>query len=319
MGTELLSDVLGRIRLSGAVLFRVAVRGQWCVQAGSDSQQIRSILPPGTRHVIAFHLVLKGRCWVRHPPEGWHQLEPNQVVVLPRGGAHHLGEHKTESPMPFRSLLGEQSLLDVHNLEYQLDSAPDTHILCGFLGCDRSAFAPLFDALPEAMIVTLPDRSRPLIEYAVQVTVNPAPDSLSLRTRLAELLFMEALRAHVRQLPESAGGWLAGLQHPRVRQVLETLHAAPADDWDVETLANRCGSSRSRLAREFKDVIGQAPMHYLAQLRMQQAARRLADSQCSIDSIATEVGYASSAAFQRAFKRCHGIPPGQWRRVYALH
>ncbi len=318
MSTELLSDVLGRVRLSGTVLFRVAIRGPWCIQAGADPQNISSILPPGTRHVIAFHLALKGRCLVRHPPGPWQALEPHQVVVLPRGGIHYLGEHRESSPMPFHTMLGEQGLLDLHNVEYELDQGPDTQILCGFLGCDRSAFAPLFDALPDTMIVDLPDSLQPLIDYAVNVSVNPAPDSLSLRTRLAELLFMESLRCHVQQLSGETGGWLAGLQHPLVRKALEIMHAAPARNWDVETLAARCASSRSQLAREFKDVIGQAPMHYLTQLRMQQAARRLADSHVSIDSIAEEVGYASSAAFQRAFKRCHGMPPGQWRRENTL-
>ena len=109
----------------------------------------------------------------------------------------------------------------------------------------------------------LPDSLQPLIDYAVNVSINPAPESLSLRTRLAELLFMESLRCHVQQLSRKSGGWLAGLQHPLVRKALENLHAEPAHDWDVETLAARCASSRSHLAQEFKSVIGQAPMHYL--------------------------------------------------------
>jgi AraC-like DNA-binding protein len=47
---------------------------------------------------------------------------------------------------------------------------------------------------------------------------------------------------------------------------------------------------------------------------MQLAARSLHDRTCSVASVADEVGYDSSAAFQRAFKRHFGVPPAAWRR-----
>ena len=36
----------------------------------------------------------------------------------------------------------------------------------------------------------------------------------------------------------------------------------------------------------------------------------------TIIQVADEVGYESEAAFNRAFKKCVGIPPGAWRRGY---
>jgi AraC-like DNA-binding protein len=61
-------------------------------------------------------------------------------------------------------------------------------------------------------------------------------------------------------------------------------------------------------------MIGQAPMQYLANWRMQVGAALLRDTAAPVASIAQEVGYQSEAAFTRAFKRLVGQPPSLWRR-----
>jgi AraC-like DNA-binding protein len=55
-------------------------------------------------------------------------------------------------------------------------------------------------------------------------------------------------------------------------------------------------------------------MQYLAQWRMQAAARLLLETRATIAAIALDVGYDSEAAFTRAFKRLVGKPPAAWRR-----
>lgn len=55
-------------------------------------------------------------------------------------------------------------------------------------------------------------------------------------------------------------------------------------------------------------------MQYVARWRLQLAARRLENPQVSIAQAAAEVGYESEGAFNRAFKKVVGIPPGTWRR-----
>ena len=92
------------------------------------------------------------------------------------------------------------------------------------------------------------------------------------------------------------------------------MHEAPATAWTLEDLGQRVGLSRSALHQRFVDLIGQPPMQYLTQWRMQLAARLLRDSQASVAAIALDVGYDSEAAFVRAFKRLVGMPPATWRR-----
>ena len=55
-------------------------------------------------------------------------------------------------------------------------------------------------------------------------------------------------------------------------------------------------------------------MQYLAQWRMQAAARLLLETHATVAAIALDVGYDSEAAFARAFKRLVGKPPAAWRR-----
>lgn len=55
-------------------------------------------------------------------------------------------------------------------------------------------------------------------------------------------------------------------------------------------------------------------MHYLTRWRMQLATRLLERQGVGVAQVAAEVGYESEAAFNRAFKKCVGTPPGAWRR-----
>ena len=115
-------------------------------------------------------------------------------------------------------------------------------------------------------------------------------------------------------LPAQSTGWLAGLRDRLVGRALALLHERPAHDWTIDDLGRRVGLSRSALHERFVQYIGVPPMQYLAQWRMQAAARLLLETRATVSAIALDVGYDSEAAFARAFKRLVGKPPGAWRR-----
>jgi AraC-like DNA-binding protein len=54
-------------------------------------------------------------------------------------------------------------------------------------------------------------------------------------------------------------------------------------------------------------------MAYLTRWRLQMAARSLERTSRGVSDIAADVGYESEAAFNRAFKRQFGSPPGRYR------
>jgi transcriptional regulator GlxA family with amidase domain len=132
--------------------------------------------------------------------------------------------------------------------------------------------------------------------------------------RMSEMMFIDAVRRYVDVLPEDSRGWLAGLRDRFVGRALALMHDAPATQWTVDELGRRVGLSRSALHERFSEMIGQPPMQYLANWRMQVASALLRTTNATVASVALDVGYDSEAAFTRAFKRLVGTPPATWRR-----
>ena len=122
-------------------------------------------------------------------------------------------------------------------------------------------------------------------------------------------MFIEVVRRHLESLPAQEAGWLAGLRDPFVGKALSLIHAAPALNWTIEKLAKDVGLSRSVLAQRFAHLVGMPPMQYLAKWRMQIASGLLSDGSANVATVAAEIGYASEAAFSRAFKKMVGNRP----------
>ncbi|MBI1851070.1 MAG: helix-turn-helix transcriptional regulator [Planctomycetes bacterium] len=90
------------------------------------------------------------------------------------------------------------------------------------------------------------------------------------------------------------------------------MHERPAHGWSLEELAREASLSRSAFADRFSRLVGQPPMLYITQWRMQIAAGLLARGS-KVATVAVDVGYDCEAAFSRAFKRFVGVPPATWR------
>jgi AraC-like DNA-binding protein len=137
----------------------------------------------------------------------------------------------------------------------------------------------------------------------------------ALLTKLSEALFVETLRRWMLTLPAEDASWLAGARDEVVGHALALLHRQPSRRWTLDTLARDAGASRSTLAARFAHYLREPPMSYLARWRLQLAARLLATTRQSVLEVAGRVGYESEAAFNRAFRREYGLPPGRFRRA----
>jgi AraC-like DNA-binding protein len=209
--------------------------------------------------------------------------------------------------------------------------------VCGYLNCDQR-FSPLIEALPTMLVVrsrndysgidaidaggsrplSVPQGSGTWLGTTLEFTFNEAraarPGNAAILGRLTELMFVEILREYMQRLTDDQGGWLAGLNDPYVGKALQVMHANPARDWTVDDLAREVAISRSVLAQRFSELVGETPMRYLANWRMQLAKQMMRDGSSNIQEVATRVGYDSEAAFNRAFKRATGSPPAAWRK-----
>src|SRR5262249_33376338 len=151
------------------------------------------------------------------------------------------------------------------------------------------------------------------ILYLVEEAASGRVGSEAMLAKLSEALFVDALRRYVAGLPEQQTGWLAAARDPVVGKSLGLLHSRYSDPWTIASLADAVGISRSALVERFTRYLSEPPMTYLTRWRLRVAARSLESTSRSIAEIAGDVGYESEAAFNRAFKREFGQPPGRYR------
>ena len=188
-----------------------------------------------------------------------------------------------------------------------------TRFVCGYFGCERHADRLFLAGLPLMIKINLRgDPAGEWLENSVRHLVSEAgsarPGQSVLLSKMAEALFIETIRRYMEALPPEQTGWLAGARDPVVGGALALLHRKPRHHWTVDELAAEAGASRSVLAERFSRFLGEPPLTYLARWRLQLAARMLQTTREAVLQVASEVGYDSEAAFNRAFKREFGIP-----------
>jgi AraC family transcriptional activator of mtrCDE len=130
---------------------------------------------------------------------------------------------------------------------------------------------------------------------------------------LFALLVRAWLASDVSAVP-TAPGLFAVLADRRLGPALRQMLEAPQQAWRVDGLAAACHMSRATFARLFARLCGMPPADALTRLRMAQAAIALTQGERALGDIALAVGYQSEAAFNRVFKRHHGVGPGAYRR-----
>lgn len=318
VGSDPLSAVLRAVRLRGAVYFLVDASPPWVAEAPAG-KDLAPVILPGSQHLIEYHVVTRGTCYgglVDAPPI---ELHAGDVIVFPQGDAHVMSSapHLRE-PMSIEEFkeLARQPLPVTLRMGSRADASAE--VVCGFLGCDARPFNPLLASLPRVLHVRAGEHResgylRALIELTLTEARARSAGGACMLAGLSELMFVEVVRRYLQTMPPGQLGWLAGLRDEVVGRALTLLHARPARDWTLELLAEEACSSRSALAERFKELLGLPPMQYLAQWRMQLAAGLLAQGNANVSAVAFEVGYASEAAFSRAFKKLVGLSPSAWR------
>lgn len=74
--------------------------------------------------------------------------------------------------------------------------------------------------------------------------------------------------------------------------------------------------SRSYLYTLFKKYLDLTPQQYLATLRIEHAKKLLTNSNTSVESISSQIGYKDAFTFSKAFKRQTAYSPLEYRKSY---
>jgi AraC family transcriptional regulator, alkane utilization regulator len=315
---DALSDVLKIANLTGGVFLRSEFTAPWCVSSYLAPEMARSLFGD-VSHVMPFHFVVEGNLSIRLDGEPARHLSGGDLVLIPRNDRHLLGSDLDAPAVPAQDIVQPCADGGLMSIQYGGGGAP-TRIVCGYLGCDCAEGNPVFLALPRILTLSVEETGsaewiRSTFQYAAQELAQGRPGSATVLGKLSELLFVEAVRRYVQNLNEEETGWLAGLRDPVVSRALTLMHSDIARDWSVDELGREAGISRSALADRFVRVIGVAPIQYLARWRMYVAAQKLRSDGIPLGQVAEAVGYASEAAFSRAFKKTFGSAPAAWRKA----
>ncbi len=305
---DVLTDVLESIHVRSLITGRLELTAPWGLSIASGR--------PG------FLVVTRGTCWldVEGLPQSI-QLAGGDFVLLPKAPAHVLRDSPASRALPLDEVLcGSASRRGCRpgGIFQHGGGGAMTTLVGGCFRIDAADHNPLLSALPPIVHVK-GDHGSPVqwlemtLQFVASEMAQGQPGTETVVSRLADVLFVQAVRAHLADGAERSG-WLRALVDPQIGQALGAIHEQPANAWTVESLASSVGMSRSAFAARFSELVGEPPLTYLTRWRMAKAARLLRDGTANVSEIADRVGYEAEAAFSKAFKRWIGTAPGAYRR-----
>jgi AraC family transcriptional regulator len=105
-----------------------------------------------------------------------------------------------------------------------------------------------------------------------------------------------------------------GLDHSRLRRVLDYIAANISDEITLDSLAGIAGYSAFHFARKFTLAMGVSPGRYISNMRLENAMVELAAGKLPLAEIAFNAQFSSQASFTRAFHRATGMTPKEYQR-----
>jgi len=302
---DALGSVLQWLRFSGAAYCRATLGAPFGVS-----------YPPVDKALI--HVVERGAAWLTIAGESKPiPLSAGDLVLFPRSVRHQFQDRPGSPVFMLDHVIGMEGGGRCESIR-RGGRGPESVLVCGGVGFAAGAPDSLLRSLPQYVLVRAElAETAPGFAATVRLFCSEAasdrPGASLLASRLAEVLFVQALRAWVDEGGAGRRGLLGALRDPQIAQALSLIHDSPQASWTVESLAKKVAMSRSSFAARFAQLTGDSPLRYVTRWRMALAAEALKGGQVSIAELADRLGYGSQAALTKAFKREHGVPPGRAR------
>ncbi len=296
-----LSDVLSLLKPHNTMCGGFDVGGDWSFQFPQHEG-------------IKCYAVVSGQCWlaVEDVPEAVH-LKTGDGFLLPLGRPFRLASDLALEPVDFKSMYSRP----LNGGIASWNGGGDVSGVGGYFGLSGSHAGILLGMLPPIVHIRKEADKLALrwsIERMMQELREPQPGSFLVLQHLAQLMLVQALRAHLAEGMCGGVGWLFALADRQIGPAINAMHGDPAHPWTLQELAERVGMSRSGFARKFKETVGSTPIDYLTRWRMLLAGDRMTNSGDPISVISRSLGYESESAFSTAFKRVMGRSPRQYSR-----
>ena len=313
---DALSEALDAVRMTSALVLNAECSAPWGFTS-PDPATLMPLLAPDAERLVMYHLMIEGDARARIAGMPEVSLVPGDIAIIPHGDAHTFSNGSPPRLLDLTSDLFANAS-DLSLMKFGGGGAT-TRFVCGYFGCERRAERLFLAGLPQIIKINIRgDAAGRWLEDSMRHLASEVgdtrPGNRVLLSKMAETLFIEAMRRYMEQLTPEQTGWLAAAKDPVVGRALALLHRDPRHSWTVAELAAQTGASRSVVTERFAHLLGESPLAYLARWRMQLAARLLESTRNTIVQTAAEVGYESEAAFSRAFSREFGLPPARYRK-----
>ncbi|WP_342629690.1 AraC family transcriptional regulator [Nguyenibacter vanlangensis] len=301
---DVLTDLLRGVRSRNQIYGLLDLSAPWGLRVSSLDR-------------LSFYSVLRGSAVLSSHDKSL-EIGAGEVVLVRKGVAHSLKDRACSRTVSVEELFAELGghcggIIPIGG------GGVGSEILAGGFLFETTVLDPLFANLPDLLHVRsdCAEAAR-LLESTLNIMASEmragAPGHEMIASRLADILFIHALRFHVRDSLCKSANWLTAITDPKLAAAFRRMHERPDEPWTVEMLARTAAMSRSAFAQRFTVVLGLGPLTYLTRWRMHRAAEMLSVETVNVCEIAARVGYETESAFAKVFKRHFGETPAIYRR-----
>lgn len=311
-----LTEALSYLRMEGIFYCRSQLSAPWALR-----------LPP-MPDCVWFHVVTAGTCLLVDSSGVTRVVGPGDLLVLPRGAGHGAsdpgwpergsGERVDVEPSDVMDLPHDYLSPNYAVLRHGGGGA-QVDLICGAVRLGHPAARHLVEVLPE--VIHLAAAGDPTLGHLPALlamigaeAADPRMGGEAVVTRLCDILVISAIRSWLATDGGARSGWVGALRDPQIGAAVACIHRDPGHPWSVAELAATVAMCRSAFSARFAELVGEGPMHYVARWRMLVATDLLQTERLTVAAVGERLGYASEAAFSRAYKRTTGVAPGAVRR-----
>src|SRR4051812_30240132 len=175
---DVLSEVLRVIRLEGAFFFNGEFSAPWCVRS-SKSTDVAPYLSSNAGHLIMYHYLTEGHAYARLPDGPRVELDAGDIVILPHGHEHFLGNGSSVRPVDSLPSLAE-NLSHGIKLSRSGGGGEVTRFVCGYLACEPRLSDVFLAGLPPIFKVHISGGpSGQWLEHSIRFSVDEGDDASS--------------------------------------------------------------------------------------------------------------------------------------------
>ncbi|NDL60394.1 cupin domain-containing protein [Phytoactinopolyspora mesophila] len=301
--------MLRQLRAHGTVAGLSALSAPWTLRVAGEAAI--TLIAPAHEQI-----------WIQHSDSaGPVPVEPRQVALVrgpepffctdqPRPDGH---DGRTGRVTPVHEIGPGQG--QPWPLPELSESTPSALLGVGFYRPSGAPSTRLLAALPPVAVVTESPHLPPMRSYLETEFAKgmARPGIQTELDRLLDWLLVRLLRDWFDQPGTQPPGWYLALSDGIAGAALRFIHTQPDRSWTLASLAAAANTSRTTLVTRLRDLLGESPLAYLTQWRMELAADLLSDPGSTVAAVARQVGYADEFSFSTAFKRVRGVSPSALR------